>query len=46
MDRLFQGSEHRVEATKKNLVLYQMTCILVASKYDELDENITMISDL
>ena len=29
--------------TPKNIVLYQLTCVLIASKYDELDERIPLI---
>jgi hypothetical protein len=46
MDRLFLSGEMKVDSSKRNLVLYQLTCVLVAAKYDELDENIPLISDL
>lgn len=46
MDRLFLSADSRIEVTKRNIVLYELTCTLVASKYDELDENIPLISEL
>ena len=46
MDRLFLSQDYRVEVTKKNIQLYSLTCALIAGKYDELDENIPLISEL
>lgn len=49
MDRFFLSKQIQssgVPLTAKNLTLYQLTCVLLAAKYDELDENIPLIRDL
>ena len=44
LDKVF--TERILYTTKKNLNLCLLTCFLIASKYDELDENIPLIRDL
>jgi len=44
-DRFFM-KKHDFSFTSENISLYSMTFLLIASKYDELDENIPLIKDL
>jgi cadmium resistance protein CadD (predicted permease) len=39
-------SDKKIDFNKKNQVIFTMTSLLVASKYDELDEYIPLIRDL
>ena len=47
LDRLFLSKAEAIsEVSDKNLTLFQLTCFLLSSKHDELDENIPQIKDL
>jgi hypothetical protein len=46
IDRFFLGSENKSEISSKSLALYELTCFMIASKHEELDENVTLIKDL
>lgn len=45
IDRFFISSGKK-EFSAKLMALYECTCFMIASKYEELDENITLIKDL
>ena len=44
-DRFFMKQQD-FNYTNESIVLYSMTMLLIASKYDELDEKIPMIKDI
>jgi hypothetical protein len=46
LDRYYLGKSPKPEITTRSASILQLTCILVSSKYEELDENITLIKDL
>lgn len=46
LDRFFLHKDTKFEFNERNIALYTMTCFLIASKHDELDDNIPLIKDL
>jgi len=46
LDRFFLSEGLSFEFNDSKVALYTMTCFLIASKYDELDENIPLIKDI
>lgn len=46
LDRYFLQKELKYDFTSKYNALIVLTCFLIASKHDELDENIPLIKDL
>jgi hypothetical protein len=50
LDRVFlldcNKSGEKEKPSEENYLLYQLTCSMVASKYDELDDNVMLIRDL
>jgi hypothetical protein len=46
IDRYFLSSKDKSEISSKTLALYELTCFMIASKHEELDENVTLIKDL
>ena len=46
LDRLFLSIHKQIIWLRKYVVLFHLTVVLSASKYDEMDENIPLISDL
>jgi hypothetical protein len=46
LDRFFFSRPPKWEFSPKHMALYELTCFLIASKFEELDENITLIKDL
>ena len=46
LDRVFLANPKFIDVNENNLTLYQFSCIILASKHDELDENIPLIKDL
>ena len=46
MDRYFLEKDLKFDFSPKNLSLYILTFYLIASKHDEIDDNIPLIKDL
>lgn len=46
MDRFFLQKDSKFEFSQRNLALYCLTFYLIASKHDEIDDNIPLIKDL
>lgn len=47
MSQILRFDQFRSELLQPSaVILHQLTCLLVASKYDEIDDNITAIRDL
>jgi hypothetical protein len=46
LDRFFMNKDLKFDFNTRSMCLYTLTCFLIASKHDELDENIPLIKDL